>query len=579
MKVSLRWCGAAALFAAVTAIALSPGCDARKGATEKGKSTLGVATDADASTVAQLDSQQDSEQCHIVLRQLDVLPSASERPAFSESDKAELGRVMRLTPAELGEVSQTNFTSTDGWYLSECLLTRAGVKSLRLESRPPLEQARLSFDWVCRLIYIDDRAGRPVNPWITYEVGWASPMSRAYAVLSAWQQLGLDGCLVGPSSLKDTNSVSFDPWDPAGASTYAPVRACGVKIGKDLFLFNPTIGKAYPSADGKGVLTLAEARANPELALGQKPADEAKDWRPFLCPPLSALSTRIRWLEKYNPGSLGVKLHSDMRERLAAYKTDLPDIPCEVWNPTSDVHNPTRILGRVATEELSAKNQKTLRDFCKAQSIPLGHVPIVDLKEAGLSGDALEYVLRVFAGPFDTLRFAPNTPRDLMIRGQFQQANQSLDVTKQMVDNARDRMQTDRTVQKDFQRWAEQFRQLYFQVNLARERNPAAMPAAMKALDDFQNTPTNRNVERAFVLGHAARSLGAEVAFLLAACAHELAERGQLDNSATAAANWKNAAEWWKRFLDASIQAGSPFPAREPHARALLARCQQFTGK
>src|SRR5262249_13621270 len=177
------------------------------------------------------------------------------------------------------------------------------------------------------------------------------------------------------------------------------------------------------------------------------------------------------------------------------------------------------------------------------------------------------------------LRYAPNTPRDLIIRGQFQQANQSLDVTKQKVDDARHRIQTDRTVRKDFQRWAENFRKLFFEVNLARERNPAAVPAAMKMLDDFQNVPINRDIERAFVLGSAARPLGAEVTFLMAECAHERAERSQLDNSATAAANWKNAADWWNRFLDASLQAGSPFPAREPHARALLARCQQFTGK
>jgi hypothetical protein len=578
MKLSLRWCIAPVLVTAVTAIALSSGCDSRKVVIEKPK-TSQVAADAEATTVAQLDSQQDSGQCRTVLQQLDVLPSASERPTLSESDKAELGRVMRLTPAEVNEVAQSNFTSTDGWYLSECLLVRAGVKSLRLESKPPLEQARLSFDWVCRMIYIDDRVGQPVNPWLTYQLGWANPVSRAYAVLAAWQQLGLDGFVVGPPALKDSESVTFDPSAPGNPPTFAPVRACGVWIGKDVFLFNPATGRPFAAADGKGVLTLAEARAKPELAPGQKPADEAKDWRPYLCPPLSALSTRIRWLEKYNPGNLGVKLATDVKERLAGFKADIADVPCEVWNPTSDTNNPTRILGRISTEELNFKNQKTLRDFCKAQALPLGHIPIADLKEAGLTGDALEYVLRVFATPFDTLRYAPNTPRDLMIRGQFQHANQSLDVTKQALDNARTRIQNDRTVQREFQRWAEQFRKLFFEVNLARDRNPAAVPAATKALDDFQNMPGNRDIERAFVLGSAARPLGAEVAFLMAGCAHERAERSQLDNPATAAANWRNAADWWNRFLDASIQARSPFPAREPHARALLARCQQFAGK
>lgn len=578
MKLSLRWCIAAGLLAAVTTISLLSGCDSRKVDT-KSKGTQAVAADAEATTVAQLDSQQDSAQCRAVLQQLDVLPSASERPALSVTEKEELARVMRLTPAEASEVAQSNFTSTDGWYLSECLLIRAGVKSLRLESKPPLEQARLSFDWVCRLIYIDDRVGQPVNPWLTFQLGWANPVSRAYAVLAAWQQLGLDGCIVGPPSLKDTDSVKSDDSAPGSPPVYAPVRACGVRIGKDIYLFNPTTGRPYPGADGKGVLTLADARAKAELVAGQKPADEAKDWRPFLCPQFAALSMRIRWLEKYNPGNLGVKLHTDVRERLAGFKNDVPEVPCEVWNPTGDSSSLTRILRRITIEETNVKSEFALRDICKAKSLPIGHIPLADLKEAGLTGDAMGYVLHVFALPFDSLRYAPNTPRDLMIRGQFQQANQSLDVTKQAVDNARTRIQNDRTVQKEFQRWAEEFRKRFFDVNLARDRNPAAVPAAMKALDDWQNIPTNRDIERAFVLGSAARPLAAEVAFLMAGCAHERAERTQSDNPATAAANWKNAAEWWNRFLDASIQAGSPFPAREPHARALLARCQQNAGK
>ena len=83
----------------------------------------------------------------------------------------------------------------------------------------------------------------------------------------------------------------------------------------------------------------------------------------------------------------------------------------------------------------------------------------------------------------------------------------------------------------------------------------------------------------AAILGHAARPMAAEVAFLTAAAVHERAERAQLEGSGQAPAHWRNARDWWERFLDASAQAHSPFPAREPHARALLARCRQFTAK
>jgi hypothetical protein len=67
--------------------------------------------------------------------------------------------------------------------------------------------------------------------------------------------------------------------------------------------------------------------------------------------------------------------------------------------------------------------------------------------------------------------------------------------------------------------------------------------------------------------------------YLIAACVHERAERAQLEKSSQARAQWRNAAEWWNRFLDASAEAQSPFPAREPHARGLLERCRQFLPK
>ena len=54
------------------------------------------------------------------------------------------------------------------------------------------------------------------------------------------------------------------------------------------------------------------------------------------------------------------------------------------------------------------------------------------------------------------------------------------------------------------------------------------------------------------MLGNAAsKPLGAEVIYLMALCVHERAERSQTPEQ------WKNAAEWWQRFLDASALAAS----------------------
>jgi hypothetical protein len=280
------------------------------------------------------------------------------------------------------------------------------------------------------------------------------------------------------------------------------------------------------------------------------------------------------WLQKLNPGNSGAKLYTDVAKQRAAFATDLAGIPCEAWNPVGDLHTATRILGRVVTEELSARNQMTLRDLYRASTLPLSAVP-----KTSLSRSSFEDMLQMYARPFDSLRYAPNSPRDLLIRGQLQQATSSLEDTKRVVENARTRMEQDKGLQQDFERWSKTDFELSAALNRAKLNNPSAIPTAAKALEDFRNHPANRDIERAFVLGNASRPLAADVTYLMAACVHERAERSQLDNPTQAVAHWRNASEWWERFLDASSQAQSPFPAREPHARALLARCRQFTGK
>jgi hypothetical protein len=177
------------------------------------------------------------------------------------------------------------------------------------------------------------------------------------------------------------------------------------------------------------------------------------------------------------------------------------------------------------------------------------------------------------------LRYTPGSARDLVVRGQFGDATSALEDMKKLIDNARTRVDQDKTLQKDFETWSDQFQAISAQLIRAERDDPAAVPAAMKAFEQFRIHPKNQDIERAFILGHASRPLSAEVSFLTATAVHERAERAQLDGSSQAANLWRNARDWWDRFLDASAQARSPFPAREPHARALLARCQQFLPK
>lgn len=560
----------------LTALVLVPmylGCDSRRPATSAGGKSAGVVADAEVQALAALESQQNADHVRTVLQQLDGLDSASSRPVLSASDQAALAAFLRLTPSEATEAGQTAFSQADAAYVEECLLVRAGVRALRLDGLAPLEQARLAFDWACRMVYVDDRVSWPANPWTTLQTGSGLALSRAYVILAVWQQLGLDGCLVGPPALKDTASYT-PPRDPRGGPpTYAPVRACGVRIDKDVFLFDPASGGAVPTPDRKGVLELSQARTLPGGVAGIGPSDEARTWQPFLAPPLPGIARRMVWLQQYNPGSTGVKLYVDVSAMRARFD-DSSGLKCEAWNPIGDGSSAVRVLTTYATEPASSQSTRARRDIHKGMMVPLDLMP-----RTNLVGITLDQMRLAFLQPFIDLRYTAGSPRDLQLRGQYQQAAATLEDTKRLIDNARLRVENDSGIGKDFAAWADEFERLSSALIRAERSDPGAVPAARAAMAQFRSQPKNLDVERAYIFGHAAGPLGADVNFMMAACEHERAERQARTDPAEAAARWRNAEEWWGRFLDASAQARSPFPAREPHARALRDRCRQFTVK
>jgi hypothetical protein len=563
-----RSCFSFRLAAAVLAVPfLFAACDGRKGGTGSVAKVGGATADGEANALAGLETQQDMARCRTVLQQLDAQDGAGSRPTVSDAERAELIALLKLTPGEVAELGQATFSQNDAAYLEECLLVRAGARSLRAEARPPLDRARLGFEWVCRMVYIDDRIPWPANPWTTLQGGSGLAASRAYVVLSVWQQLGLDGCLVGPPALKTTPSLVLTPFGAEMKATYGPIRACGVQVGNDLFLFDPTTGRPLTAANGKDVLTLAAARQAPEAVKGAAP-EEVKTWQPFVVPPLPALARRMEWLEQKNPGGTGVKLHVNLPAQKARFGP-----AADVWMPEGDPYSPGRVLARFTSEEATTRQKGALRDHHKLLMTPVDRLP-----KTALSGRALEELTGTFLAQFGALRYYPNSPRDLLLRGQSREALVALEDVKRTVDNARTRADQDPDLKKDFDRWTVELQTLLAKVVRPEPGDPGGA-VAQRNLEAFRNNPRNRDTERAFVLGTAARPLGAEVTFLMAQCVHERAERAQAEGGAQAQAQWKNAAEWWQRFLDASAQADSPFPAREPLARELLARCQQFAGK
>jgi len=569
----------AALFVVVVVIAtVSGGCGPKKTPSSSGTPTQ-VTSGGVTTALAGLDAKQDADTCRTVLQQLDNAESTTTRPNLTDAERAELTALFRLTKSEQAQISQPTFTQTDAAYLEECLLVRAGVRSLKIDGRPALEKARVGFDWVCRIVYVDDRVPWTATPWMTLQTGSGVALSRAYVVLAAWQQLSLNGCLIGPPALKTTWSckqevpgVPPQTFIPGAPVDYAPVRACGLKVGPDVFLFDHTSGKAIPSADGKGVMTLAQAKATPDAVKSLGSAEEVKTWQPYLAPSLSCMARRMEWLEKLNPANSGVNLFVDMKALRDEFTRDLPGQPVDGWNPDGDAQTATRVLGRYAGEDVTTLGKIAMRDRHRVAMVPLE-----DLPKGVLAGQAEAQVKLQYALQFEVLRYNWGSPRDCLVRGLFKEVTATLGPKKQEYENARTRWDQDKELRKDFDKWADEFQRLSAAIIRARERDPASLPGAEAVMTRFLADRHNQDIQTAFVRGVAARPLIAEVNYLTASTLQERAERAQLDGSDRAAEQWRNATFWWDLFLDASAQAHSPLPAREAHGRTLKARCEQLS--
>jgi hypothetical protein len=554
---------------AVALLAASVGCNSKKPTGPKDEGGTGPVRDGEGAALAALEGHSDRDAVKNALQRLDGLESTTERPTWEGSDRAELASLCRLTENEVTDLGQRTFTPGDALYLEQCLTIRAGLRALNLDARPASERGKLAFEWVCRTAYVDSRMPTPVPGGLTLQIGYGASLSRAYAVLAVWQQVGLDGCLVGPASLKDTRALV--PRNSALES--APVRACGLKIGPDIFLYDPAAGKPVPTADGKGVLTLAAARTNPAAAKALADESELKTWQPFLGPPLNALTKRMEWLEKLNPGAASARLFIDVRAEAAKYK-EAGESPA-VWNAPDDPLSPVRIVGRFAIEEASPDGgpPKALRERLREDLVPYGLLP-----NNKVVPNAHGLVQGMFKFWYNRFWFGPGSARDLYVRGDLADALAALNEISSEVNTVKSRVDQDRTLRADF---AEYFKKL-FELGADQQRargDPEAFAAATKAFQAFRTQPKNMDIERAYTLGTAARPLTAEVLYLQASCIHERAERAQLDGAAGAAAGWRNAVESWDRYLSEAAVLRPVFPGREAHAKALRARCQSFLPK
>jgi hypothetical protein len=522
---------------------------------------------------------------------------------LSETDGEFLRGQLNLNDAELKELGKGEFTPVDAHYLDECFLFQDGIQALKLPASDDLSRAKLAFAWVMREVWLVERATRPLPAAVVLHIGRGNDIERMYAALAAWQQLGLDGCLIGQ---KNEGGV-LRMW------------AMGLRAGSDIYLFNPRQGVPVAAADGQHVLTLREARSNPELiksvVAGLEGAENPKQWMertfPYLSPPLSSLSPRMRFLQTVLSANQTAYVSIDPAAQQKRF-ADTGEAP-QFWNPPNSIATATRVLIHFLPPEEGGLDREPpeYRVYYQywQQLVPWQAMPpqlrmnqlrnlfalpfrrlLTDPKESK-EAEAAEQTEDTKRRPLPFIRFLTESeeprdegpkdqpddprqplvkilqhcrPRDGILRGQFDDASRCLMNVLRHISLIQQRLAQEPNLDAEANQWMEQMLSAYGNLARAEKAGNISDPAYLNA--KAQVAELNKRAEKIILLIEraSAEPIAAEVTYQMALCKHEQAERllritgNDPAERETLHKAWQNAESWWNNFL---TKYGGPAPA------------------
>ena len=206
---------------------------------------------------------------------------------LTAEDKDALGKRYRLNPGEMAELDASLFRPLDAYHLENCGLFRDAGRMLEIANLPPLEQARICFDWVMRRVQLHEQGDEGLPPAFVLRRGFGSGLDRAVVFLTLLRQFQIEGCVLATRER------------PGQASGPLLAAVLGVQDQKpELILFDPRLGQPVAGPGQRGIATLSEARAHPELLkLSDIAADAVPNLELYQVGPLEALSARMRYLQ------------------------------------------------------------------------------------------------------------------------------------------------------------------------------------------------------------------------------------------------------------------------------------------
>jgi hypothetical protein len=552
---------------------------------------------------------------------------APKPSALTPEAEAAIAAIVPLTEDDRAEIRGAAYSAHDGAYLAECMYLRDVYQSINMAGLKPDELADLGFAWVCRQVYINPwvtgassdtpthlafamvdpkrNPGRPplvtgtaLPPASVLRRGFGSGLERMYVFLGLLQQMGLDGCLIGPPEAADTLSTALlttaDKKDLITGAPRGPFWAVGVRIGNDIRLYDPWRGQPLP-------VTLGQLKANPDAQkawfedkanVSGATLEDAKKATVFLAVPVNSLSPRMATFQEQLKSDLNVKVSVNP----SALRSAFPEPKPAFWNPPKDRFSygrtarlflPVEEGGADRTEASAARlYNRYLNDQLPPpeQTFPkeLIQNPVLS-KNQTANADIVEKVFVFARSSFGAaFLFPPPTPREKLQRGQFQDASRDLVKIQDGFARGLERLHNARDVDKQLKEWMDTAVKLYTAYETSTLESADAVAAAKSAIDKHWHTDG-----AIFLLDRAISDCGrAEATLLLALCKHEQAERAQTmfehttgeDRTARrqeALEAWAGALSSWRSYAERA-SGHAVFPGRAEHYKTLIARAEKM---
>jgi hypothetical protein len=283
-------------------------------------------------------------------------PLLKDQLKLPGADRERLKTELSLDAGELAEVESKVFTPLDAYYLQFCYQMAEAARSLDLHGLPPLERARLGFEWVVRQVALKERfnnvEGRAVPddllpPQMVLELGHGTSQERALVFFALLRQMRLDGCMIAFPGREGGDPVYWIP------GVLIDMDEQGKSVPPRIYLFDTRLGMPLPGTQGSPVARLDQVIRDPAAHRALFPRGgetvipgQVRKADVLVACPLSALAPRLKHLEAEQAKQAQSDKMVVSVDPVALRKRfqQATNRPVRFWSGKGDPNTPTRVL-------------------------------------------------------------------------------------------------------------------------------------------------------------------------------------------------------------------------------------------